>query len=87
VPDVHTWYIIQAHKEQTMELGAFSVSLSVQDIEASRDFYAKLGFEVFAGDSTQNWLILFGLLDRPGDCFVAGARLAMTGAPTGKCTH
>jgi lactoylglutathione lyase len=41
-----------------MELGAFSVSLAVQDIEASRDFYAKLGFEVFAGDSTQNWLIL-----------------------------
>ena len=41
-----------------MELGAFSVSLSVQDIEASRDFYAKLGFEVFGGDVTQNWLIL-----------------------------
>jgi catechol 2,3-dioxygenase-like lactoylglutathione lyase family enzyme len=46
------------HKEQTMELGAFSVSLAVQDIEASRDFYAKLGFEVFGGDITQNWLIL-----------------------------
>jgi catechol 2,3-dioxygenase-like lactoylglutathione lyase family enzyme len=41
-----------------MELGAFSVSLSVQDIEASRDFYDKLGFEVFGGDITQNWLIL-----------------------------
>ena len=41
-----------------MELGTFSLSLSVQDIEASRDFYAKLGFEVFAGDITQNWLIL-----------------------------
>ena len=41
-----------------MELGTFSLSLSVQDIEASRDFYGKLGFEVFAGDITQNWLIL-----------------------------
>jgi catechol 2,3-dioxygenase-like lactoylglutathione lyase family enzyme len=41
-----------------MELGAFSVSLAVADIEASRDFYAKLGFEVFAGDITENWLIL-----------------------------
>ena len=41
-----------------MELGAFSVSLAVQDIEASRDFYSKLGFEPFAGNIAQNWLIL-----------------------------
>jgi catechol 2,3-dioxygenase-like lactoylglutathione lyase family enzyme len=41
-----------------MELGAFSVSLAVRDIEASRDFYSKLGFAVFAGDVSQNWLIL-----------------------------
>ena len=41
-----------------MELGAFSLSLSVQDIQASRDFYPKLGFEVFGGDISQNWLIL-----------------------------
>ena len=41
-----------------MELGAFSVSLTVADIQASRDFYAKLGFEVFGGDIAQNWLIL-----------------------------
>jgi catechol 2,3-dioxygenase-like lactoylglutathione lyase family enzyme len=41
-----------------MELGAFSVSLAVQDIEASREFYAKLGFEVFGGEIAQNWLIL-----------------------------
>jgi hypothetical protein len=32
--------------------------LTVQDIKVSRDFYAKLGFEVFAGDITRNWLIL-----------------------------
>jgi len=41
-----------------MELGAFSVSLAVKDIEASRAFYQKFGFEVFAGDAAQNWLIL-----------------------------
>ena len=41
-----------------MELGNFSISLAVKDIEASRTFYEKLGFTVFAGDATQNWLIL-----------------------------
>lgn len=41
-----------------MELGAFSVSLAVKDLEASRQFYEKLGFKPFAGDSSQNWLIL-----------------------------
>jgi len=41
-----------------MELGAFSVSLAVKDIEASRLFYEKLGFTVFMGDQSQNWLIM-----------------------------
>ena len=41
-----------------MELGAFSISLAVKDIKASRDFYQKLGFEIFGGDIEQNWLIL-----------------------------
>ncbi len=41
-----------------MELGAFSVSLAVKDIEVSRAFYEKLGFAVFAGVQSQNWLIL-----------------------------
>ena len=41
-----------------MELGAFSVSLAVKDIEASRIFYEKLGFHEFAGDASQGWLIL-----------------------------
>ena len=41
-----------------MELGAFSISLAVQDINASKTFYEKLGFEVFGGDISQNWLIL-----------------------------
>ena len=41
-----------------MELGAFSVSLAVKDIAASKSFYEKFGFKVFAGDAAQNWLIL-----------------------------
>ncbi|MCK5858325.1 hypothetical protein [Abyssibacter sp.] len=41
-----------------MELGAFSVSLAVKDIQASKAFYEKLGFEVTGGDITQNWLVL-----------------------------
>lgn len=41
-----------------MELGAFSISLTVKDLEASRKFYEKLGFTAFAGEAAQNWLIL-----------------------------
>ena len=41
-----------------MELGNFSVSLAVKDIEASKVFYQKLGFAVYAGEQAQNWLIL-----------------------------
>ena len=41
-----------------MELGAFSISLAVKDIEASRAFYEKFGFKVFAGNASQRWLIL-----------------------------
>ena len=42
----------------TMELGSFSVSLAVRDLEASRAFYEKLGFSKFHGDASQGWLIL-----------------------------
>ena len=41
-----------------MELGAFSISLAVKDIGASKAFYQELGFKIFGGDITQNWLIL-----------------------------
>ena len=41
-----------------MDLGAFSISLAVKNIAASKAFYAKLGFSVFGGDALQNWLIL-----------------------------
>lgn len=41
-----------------MELGAFSVSLSVKDLEKSKAFYQALGFDVIGGEQSQNWLIL-----------------------------
>ena len=41
-----------------MELGAFSISLAVKDIEASRAFYEKFGFKAFGDDASQKWLIL-----------------------------
>ena len=41
-----------------MQLGAFSISLAVKDIQASKTFYEKFGFKVFFGDASQNWLIL-----------------------------
>jgi lactoylglutathione lyase len=41
-----------------MHLGAFSISLSVKDIQRSKSFYEKLGFQAFGGDVTQNWLIM-----------------------------
>lgn len=41
-----------------MQLGAFSISLNVQDIQASKDFYENIGFTVFGGDIEQNWLIM-----------------------------
>lgn len=41
-----------------MELGAFSVSLAVKDLQASRAFYETLGFSAMGGDASQGWLIL-----------------------------
>lgn len=41
-----------------MGLGAFSVSLAVKDIEASRKFYEKLGFSAFMGNAADHWLIM-----------------------------
>ena len=41
-----------------MQLGAFSVSLAVKDLQASKTFYEKFGFEEFAGEAAQGWLIL-----------------------------
>jgi len=41
-----------------MKPGAFSISLSVKDLEASKSFYEKLGFSVFGGNTAQHWLIM-----------------------------
>ena len=41
-----------------MELGAFSISLAVKDLGASKAFYEKFGFKAFVGDASQNWLIM-----------------------------
>ncbi|MBX9768597.1 MAG: VOC family protein [Bdellovibrionales bacterium] len=43
---------------QTVELGQFSVSMGVKDIQKSFEFYQKLGFEKIVGDIAQKWLIL-----------------------------
>jgi catechol 2,3-dioxygenase-like lactoylglutathione lyase family enzyme len=51
--------------EETMELGTFSISLTVKNIEESESFYQKLGFEVFGGDIAQKWLIL-----KNNDCVI-----------------
>jgi predicted lactoylglutathione lyase len=45
-------------KEENMKLGAFSVSLSVKDIQVSKQFYENLGFSVFAGGLEKNYLIM-----------------------------
>ena len=41
-----------------MQLGAFSISLAVKDIKASKAFYEKLGFSTLGGNLDQNWIIL-----------------------------
>lgn len=41
-----------------MKLGAFSISLNVKDLETSKAFYEKLGFEVFGGNQEMNYLIM-----------------------------
>lgn len=41
-----------------MKLGAFSISLTVKDLKASKDFYEKLGFSVFGGAMEQNYLVM-----------------------------
>lgn len=41
-----------------MDLGSFSVSLAVKDLAVSKAFYEKLGFEAFAGEASEGWLIM-----------------------------
>lgn len=48
----------QLNAEHKMKLGAFSMSLNVKDLNASKQFYEKLGFSVFAGSMKANYLIM-----------------------------
>jgi len=48
-----------------MDLGAFSISLSVKNLQASAEFYRKLGFIELGGVSEQNWLIM-----KNGNCVI-----------------
>src|SRR6266705_2400499 len=41
-----------------MQLGKFSVSLNVKDIQTSKAFFEKLGFSVVGGEEKANWLIM-----------------------------
>lgn len=41
-----------------MSIGAFSLSLTVKDLQASKEFYEKLGFSALGGDAENGWLIL-----------------------------
>jgi lactoylglutathione lyase len=52
-------------KGGNMKLGTFSVSLNVKDIQTSKSFYENLGFEVFGGDISQNWIIM-----KNGNCTI-----------------
>ena len=49
---------VRAASSKNMELGAFSISLTVKNLEASRQFYEKFGFKAFAGDASKNLLIM-----------------------------
>lgn len=48
-----------------MELGAFSISLTVKDLNRSIAFYEKLGFQAMGGDATGGWIIL-----KNGNCII-----------------
>lgn len=58
IDNKQTESIIKIKKENNMKLGAFSMSLSVKDINASKQFYENLGFTVFGGGIDKNYLIM-----------------------------
>jgi catechol 2,3-dioxygenase-like lactoylglutathione lyase family enzyme len=49
---------ISNHKKENMKVGAFSMSLSVKNLQVSKEFYENLGFEVFGGGMDKNYLIM-----------------------------
>jgi catechol 2,3-dioxygenase-like lactoylglutathione lyase family enzyme len=59
-----------------MDLGVFSISLAVKDLESSRTFYEKLGFAVFAGDASQSRSVG---RRRDGGCAYSGLPVLLPG--------
>lgn len=57
-PDSAPEQIESAAHQAGLELGNFSVSLSVEDLKASIAFYEKLGFSQVGGVLKQNWIIM-----------------------------
>lgn len=51
-------FVSKSKKEESMKTGAFSMSLSVKDLKASKEFYENLGFTAFGGGMNQNYLIM-----------------------------
>lgn len=49
---------ITNRKKEDMKVGAFSMSLSVKNLQASKEFYENLGFKVFGGGMDKNYLIM-----------------------------
>lgn len=76
-----------------LDLGTFSISLTVADLDRSRDFYERLGFEVTGGAADQNYLIMangsaviglfHGMFDRNILTFNPGAVLPVDGGTVG----
>ena len=48
----------ETKEKKAMELGNFSVSLTVKDIKASKAFYEKLDFKEVGGELEENWIVL-----------------------------
>lgn len=57
-PNIEDVKIINTGNQSTMKLGAFSISLNVKNLKASKEFYEKLGFKILAGNMEQNYLIM-----------------------------
>lgn len=50
--------VLSANKDENLQLGNFSISLSVKDVKASKAFYEKLGFKVSGGDLKRNYVVM-----------------------------
>ncbi len=50
--------VINTSQNNSLSLGAFSISLSVNNLNSSKEFYEKLGFNVFGGNIKSNYLIM-----------------------------